>query len=100
MWSDNVTVCIFCYNDEKRLEQTVKNFVCKFEILVIDNFSTDHTLDVCKKNNVDYVQIANHGFFLKPSVMNAVWDHVKTDYILIEQCSEYVPDELYPDMQK
>jgi len=94
MLSDNVTVCIFCYNDEIRLEYTIKNFLDRFKILVIDNFSTDNSLKICEKYKVDYVQIANHGFITKPSVMNAVWNHVKTDYMLMGQCSEYFPNEL------
>ena len=49
MWSDNLTVCLFCYNEEKRIEYSIKNFIGKFKLLVIDNFSTDSTLEICEK---------------------------------------------------
>jgi glycosyltransferase involved in cell wall biosynthesis len=94
MLSDNVTVCLFCYNEEARVEYAIKNFTDKFKLLVIDNFSTDHTLDICNKFGVEFVQIANHGFVEQPLVMNAVWEHVKTDYMLKTFCAEYFPDEL------
>lgn len=94
MLSDNVTVCLFCYNEEDRIEYAIKNFIGKFKLLVIDNFSTDHTLDICNKFGVEFVQIANHGFIEQPIVMNAAWEHVKTDYMLKAFCAEYFPDEL------
>ena len=94
MWSDNLTVCLFSYNEENRIEYAIKNFMDKFKLLVIDNFSTDRTLDICNKFGVEFVQIANHGFVEQPMVMDAVWDHVKTDYMLKTFCGEYFPDAL------
>lgn len=94
MWSDNLTVCLFSYNEENRIEYAIKNFIDKFKLLVIDNFSTDRTLDICNKFGVEFVQIANHGFVEQPMVMDAVWDHVKTDYMLLALCNDYIPDEL------
>jgi glycosyltransferase involved in cell wall biosynthesis len=95
MWSDNLTVCLFCYNEENRIEYAIKNFIGKLKILVIDNFSTDRTLEICEKFGVEYVQIDNTGLFVEhPIIMDAVWKHVKTDYMLRTFCGEYVPDEL------
>ena len=94
MLSDNLTVCLFCYNEEARVEYAIKNFMGKFKLLVIDNFSKDHTLKLCDKFGVEYVQIANYGYIEQRLVMNAVWECVKTDYMLIAFCGEYLPDEL------
>jgi len=96
MWSDNLTVCLFVYNEEKRIEYAIKNFIGKFKILVVDDIppSTDRTKWVCEKYGVEYVAIDKHGLVEQPIVMNAIWSHVKTDYILRAFCGEYVPDEL------
>jgi len=94
MWSDNLTVCLFSFSEEKRIEYAIKIFMGKFKLLVVDNFSTDRTLEVCKKYNVEYIQIDNQGFVERPGVMDAVWKHVKTDYMLRAFCGEYLPDEL------
>ena len=96
MWSDNLTVCLFCYNEEKRIEYAIKNFLNKFKMLVIDNIppSTDRTIEICDKYGVEHIQIDRHGLLEQAITMNAVWEHVKTDYMLRAFCAEYLPDEL------
>ena len=96
MWSDNLTVCLFCYNEEKRMEYAIENFIGKFKLLVIDNIppSTDRTIEICDKYGVEHIQIDRHGFLEQAIPMNAVWEHVKTDYMLRTFCGEYIPDEL------
>lgn len=96
MWSDNLTICIMVHNEEKRIEYAIKNFLDKFKILVIDDIppSTDRTPDICKKYGVEYIQIDKHNFVEQPVVMDAIWSHVKTDYMLMALCGEYFPDEL------
>lgn len=96
MWSDNLTVCLFCYNEEKRLEYAIKNYIDKFKIIVVDNVppSTDCTLEICKKFDVEYINIDRHGFVEQTIPMNEVWANVKTGYILRAFCGEYFPDEL------
>ena len=94
MWSDNLIVCLFSFNEEKRIGYAIKNFIGKFKLLVIDNFSTDRTLEICEELGVEYVQMDNRGFVERPEVMDAVWEHVKTDYMLRAFCGEYLPDEL------
>jgi glycosyltransferase involved in cell wall biosynthesis len=96
MWSDNLTACIMVHNEEKRIEYAIKNFLDKFKILVIDDIppSVDRTSDICKKYDVEYIQIDKHNFVEQPIVMDAIWEHVKTDYMLMALCGEYIPDEL------
>lgn len=97
MLSDNLTICIFCYNEEKRIEYTIKNFIGKFKLLVIDNIppSTDRTLEICEKYGVEHINIDRHGLLAEqPILMDAVWKNVNTDYMLRALCGEYLPDEL------
>ncbi len=96
MLSDNLTVCLFCYNEEKRIEYAIKNFVNRFKLLVIDNIppSTDRTIEICDKYGVEHVQMDRHGFLEQTIPMDTVWKLVKTDYMLKAFCAEYLPDEL------
>lgn len=96
MWSDNLTVCLFCFNEEKRIEFAIQNFINKFKIIVIDNIppSTDRTIEICEKYGIEHIQMDRHGFVEQAITMNAVWEHVKTDYMLRAFCGEYLPDEL------
>lgn len=96
MLSENLTVCLAVYNEEKRVEYAIKNFMGKFKLLVIDDIpaSTDKTREICEKFGVEYIQINKHGHAEDSYLMNAVWENVKTDYMLWAMCGEYIPDEL------
>lgn len=91
MLSNNITVCIVAYNEEHRIARCIRNFESYLKILVIDNFSTDATKAVAKNKGVRCVSIKNPGFVETPEVINAIFDEVDTDYILIASVSEYVP---------
>jgi glycosyltransferase involved in cell wall biosynthesis len=40
---------IVCYNEEENIERCLKSITWADEIVVVDSFSTDNTLDICKK---------------------------------------------------
>jgi len=50
-----------CFNEEKTLPQTIRDIprqiagISEVEILVIDDGSTDDTIDVARKNGVDHI---------------------------------------------
>jgi len=96
MWSDNVTVCLMVYNEEKRVEYALRNFHGKFKILVVDDLpaSTDKTREICERYGVEYMTVAKRGHLEQPCVMGPVWDRIKTDYMIYAMCAEYLPDEL------
>ncbi len=94
MLSANVTVCIFCSNEEARLERAVNNFRGRFKILVVDNFSQDRTREVAQNLGLDVISIKNPNFIETPVVMDPLWEQISTDYMLIASCSEYIPLKL------
>lgn len=93
MLSNNLTICIFCFNEEARIEQTILNFHNKFPILIVDDItpSTDQTIPICEKYNLKHINLDRHNFSLNSTTMSELWSHVKTDYLLIASCSEYLP---------
>lgn len=89
--SDNVTVCIFVYNEQRRLERCINNFKGLFDILVIDNDSTDNTREVAASLGCRSMSIRNPGFIETPEVMDPVLTQVATDYILVALAGEFIP---------
>lgn len=89
--SNNITVCIFALNEERRLARCVGNFQGLFDILVVDNFSTDKTRETALSLGCECASIKNPGFIETPEVMDRVQEHVKTDFMLIALVSEFVP---------
>lgn len=95
MLSNNITVCIFAMNEEKRIVRCINNFKGLFEnILIVDNLSTDKTCEVAAALGCRCVSIPNPGFIETPEVMDKVQAAVATDYILIASVSEFIPVEL------
>ena len=95
--SDQLTVCIFTFNEEKRLERCLRNFLGLFRILVVDNFSSDQTIEVAKSFGCDTVLVRNPGFTETPEVMDRVQESVETLYLLMASVSDFVP---FPLLQK
>ena len=51
-----VTALITTYNEEKNIEKCIKSVSWADEILVIDSFSTDNTVSICKKLGAKVLQ--------------------------------------------
>ena len=91
MISHNVTVCIFTWNEEKRILRCAENFKDTFKILVVDNCSSDATVAVAEAAGYDCVRIKNPGYIETPEVMEPLMTACSTDFILVASCSEFVP---------
>lgn len=91
MLSHNVTVCIFAWNEEKRILRCAQNFKDTFKVLVVDNCSSDATVAVAEAAGYDCVQIKNPGYIETPEVMEPLMAACTTDYLLVASCSEFVP---------
>jgi len=89
--SSNITVCIFAYNEQSRLERCIRNFSGLFDIVVIDNYSTDGTRDLAASLGCRCLQIQNPGFIETPEVMDPMLAEIKTDYVLVAMVGEFVP---------
>ena len=49
MHKNNITFVIFTYNEEKRIEYPIRNFINYGNVIIIDNFSTDKTKEIAEK---------------------------------------------------
>jgi len=91
MLSNNVTVCIFAWNEGGRILRCIENFSGLFPIIVVDNMSTDDTVDVVTRAGHRAIQVRNPGFIETPEVMDKVFAACETDYVLVASVSEFVP---------
>ena len=91
MLSNNITVCIFAWNEERRILRCIKNFEGLFRILVIDNSSTDDTIKVVTDAGYRAITVKNPGFIETPEVMEPVIAACETEYLLIASVSEFIP---------
>ncbi|MGC1454675.1 MAG: glycosyltransferase family 2 protein [Nitrospirota bacterium] len=44
-----ITAAIITYNEERKIERCLRSLVWVDEIVIIDSFSTDRTVDICKR---------------------------------------------------
>lgn len=94
MLSKNITVYIFARNEAGRIVRCIKNFNKFFQVVVVDNCSSDGTDEVSRANGCEVLRIKNPGFIETPEVMLPVQQHCKTEYLLIASVSEFVPFNL------
>ncbi|MDD2727797.1 glycosyltransferase [Malikia sp.] len=91
MLSHNITVCIFAWNEEQRILRCIENFKGFFDIVIVDNCSTDRTVEVVREAGYRTITVKNPGFIETPEVMGPVCDACNTDYVLIASVSEFIP---------
>ena len=106
-----VTILIPCYNEEAslpRLEKALtdmmqQNSAYRWEILLVNDGSKDHTLDMLKDMNqrdgrFGYVSLSRN--FGKEAAMLAGFDHAKGDCVVIMDADLQHPPSVVPTMLK
>lgn len=46
---EKISACITCFNEEDKIERCLKSLAWCDEIVVVDSFSTDSTIEICRK---------------------------------------------------
>ena len=57
-----LSVYILAYNEEAKISDTIKSVTWADEIVVIDSFSTDRTVEISKELGAKVVQVKFEGF--------------------------------------
>ena len=82
-----VTILLPCLNEERTLEKCIvgikktmdkSKYKDKYTILVCDNNSTDNSVNICKKNKVDYLICKERG---QGAALKAGINKSKTEYL-------------------
>ena len=93
---NNITFVIFTYNEEKRIEYVVRNFVKYGEVLVLDDGSTDRTKEIVEGMGVNIIlrPKINETYVETEEMYNFVKKHVKTDWIYWGCTDNLLPKDL------
>lgn len=87
----NYTVVLGSYNEAGRIELVLRNFYKHAPIIVVDNFSTDDTVNIAKKYTSQVYQYKNPGSHDRGYFEFAI-SKVKTDWVLFASASEVIPN--------
>jgi glycosyltransferase involved in cell wall biosynthesis len=79
--TDPITFVLFTFNEEKRLERVIRNFVSFGHILVVDNESTDRTREIAQQYGCDILINKNAGWVEDEVTTARVKAAVATDWI-------------------
>ena len=80
-----ITAIIPTFNEEIHIEEAIKSVSFADEIIVIDSYSTDKTVELAKKHNVCLIQRVFDDF---SSQKNHAIDQAKNDWIYILDADE------------
>ncbi|MFM6935613.1 MAG: glycosyltransferase family 2 protein, partial [Flavobacteriales bacterium] len=87
-----ITGVIITFNEERNIERCLLSLkaVCD-EILVLDSFSTDRTEEICRKNQVKFIQHAFDGHIQQK---NRAMQLAETEWVLSLDADEALTKEL------
>lgn len=88
-----LTVVISVFNEEKKIEKCLKSVLFADEILVVNNSSTDKTIDIAKKFATSIITQPNDPLLIDIQ-KNAGFKKAKNDWILSIDADEIVTPEL------
>ena len=92
--NDEITILLFAFNEEKRLQYFLDGVKDFSPIVVIDNFSEDNTVSIAREYTDAVYQFKNPGYVEHPDVLDFALSHVKTDWVFSARVDELIPATL------
>ena len=92
-----ISVSIICFNEEKKIRRCLESVKWADEIVVLDSFSTDTTLNICREYTD---KIHQHGFDGHIQQKNRAIDLCSNDWVFCIDADEVVTDELKDSILK
>ena len=96
----NITFVVFTYNEEKRVPWVIENLKWFWDILIIDNFSTDNTKIIAEELWVKVVQYKNPGYVETKEELEFVKSNINTEYMTWSFCDWVWPKPLLEKILK
>ena len=91
-----VTIIVPVYNSEKYLEQCIQNLLNQtyhnLQIILVNDGSTDHSLDICKRITDKRVEVYTKQNGGASSARNLGLTHRKGEYVLFVDSDDYLKD--------
>ncbi len=92
-----LTVQIMTKNEEGKIRRCLESVKWADEIVIIDGYSTDHTIDICKEYNAKIIQHKFNGSF--ETDCNLGIENATSDWILKIDADEIVADSLRKEIE-
>ncbi len=86
-----ISVSIICFNEERKIRRCLESVKWADEIIVLDSFSTDNTLDICREYTD---KIYQHKFDGHIEQKNMAIDLCANDWVFCIDADEVVSDDL------
>ena len=93
---ETVACAIVSFNEEKNLQPCLESAKWMDEIVVVDSFSTDRSIDIARKYTDKIFQRSWRGF---GDQKNYAMDQVSTDWVFILDSDERIPVELQAEIE-
>lgn len=100
MSSTNITFLVFAYNEKRRIEPMLKCLQGHGTIIVIDNFSSDNTIEIARKYTNEIYQHKNIGYVENAPTMDFVLGKIKTRWAYLAFVDELIPRSLMELLKK
>ena len=91
-----VSACVMTFNNDDQIEDCLKNITWADETIVVDSFSTDKTVDICRKYTDRVYQRKWPGF---KDQSNYTMSLARYEWILFMDADERITPELYNEIQ-
>lgn len=98
MNNNKLTALIITLNEEKNIGELMHNLDFADEIIVVDSFSTDKTLEILK--DFPQVKVYQHVFKDFSTQRNIAIDYATNDWILFIDADERISDDLKKEIQQ
>ena len=87
-----ITAIITSFNEEINIQECLESVLWADEVLLVDSFSTDRTVEIAKA--IPKVQVVQHAYFGSAAQKNWAMDRAVGPWVLIVDADERVTAEL------
>ncbi len=94
---EKLSAIVPTYNEENNIEECLRSISFADEIIVVDSFSTDRTVEIAQKYATKVVQ---HEYDYSAKQKNWIIPQAKYQWVLIVDADERVPPELQKEILK
>ncbi|MCB0729443.1 MAG: glycosyltransferase family 2 protein [Ignavibacteriae bacterium] len=94
---NKISATIITFNEESNIEKCLQSLSWVDEILIVDSFSTDKTIEICKKYNCKIIQTEWQGF---GNTKKFAVDNAENQWIFSVDADEEISDQLKLKIQE
>lgn len=89
--NEYITTLVFSFNEERRIGHFLEAVKTFSPIVIIDNYSTDNTLEIARKYTERVFQFKNAGYAEHPDVTRYALSQVQTEWVYWGRVDEIPP---------